>query len=1158
MEDYNYKLHPSSMEKHQDITMGRVKYFINSGDWNKVNIHSALWKKEASGNGVVDLTSWSAPNLDRPTFAHATSQNFNVSQVGDEFGPSWSTHWFKVRVTIPQDFHGEKVEFIFDPNCEAMVWTLSGSPMRGITGGDGVTQRIDYLLTESAVAGEVHEFYVETACNGLKGNAIGSQINPPKEDRYFTLRKAAIAVKRQEAWQLMYDTRIIVDMAIFLGNNNARGLSALHTANQIVNIFDHENPDETIAQARKVSKAFLEQESSSATHQITTIGNCHIDTAWMWTYDETRRKVARSFATQLNLLERYPDYKFTASQAQQFEWLEKDYPDLFARVQDAVKTGRFIIIGGTWIEMDCNLPNGESLVRQFIFGQRYFAEKFGVRTKVFWLPDTFGYSSQIPQIVRQSGAKYFFTQKLSWNTLNKFPHTSFDWYGLDGSSIIAHMAPALTYNGVATVAEVAGSVKNHRDITSSNSSLYLYGYGDGGGGPNEVMIESLARMANTDGMPKIKHRDPVEFYDELEQVSGSLPKWSGELYFEFHRGTYTSMGKNKKLNRQTENLLHSTELFATLAAASSNSSQYSYPRDELIEAWKVTLTNQFHDVIPGCSIQDVYKDTDILYTNLVHTINGIRQNAVSSLLGDSTNSGKFESEQESSTEDRENIMSAFDYQIPTLKSASANSGEESLFAMNALAWPREEIVQVPGLNSSHSQVVQVLNKRTSLSTRGYSDVAKPEPVPVVLASNIGDLSISKVESSNASAYKPTQVYAANGNYVLENAKIRATFDTRGRLVSLIDLEAARELVPEGKTGNNFVIYPDVPLLWDAWDVEIYHLEKSRHCQCTSIEIADQGPFVSSLCIDIKVSEVSTIRQWVSLSSTSSTLEFSCEADWHEAHKILKVEFCWDIKSEFASFETQFGYIRRPTHRSTSWDLAKFEVCAHKYVDFSEFGYGVAMFNDSKYGHSVCDNTMTISLLRSPKSPNPVCDMGFHSFRFGVHPHSSSFPDTRVIKEASNFSAPLEIISADPSALGSQSFVNQNLGSSPFTIKNGESVILDTIKFAELPLQVNKDIVISSVDPTEVPDSANSSIKAINTSDISENLSTRNNCIVLRLFEAVGGRSNIELSTILNVKSVFRCDALENINYEYVKSESSNSYSIQVKPFEIVTLLLELN
>ncbi|OLY81394.1 Alpha-mannosidase G, partial [Smittium mucronatum] len=776
MVSYEYQLHPSTLEKHQDINLGRVKGFINSGDWNKVNIYSALWKMESDGPGVVDLLCWSAPNLERPAFFHSTSQEFKPAFVGDSFGPSWSTHWFKVKVTIPQNFHGERVEFLFNPSCEAMVWTLDGSPARGITGGDGPTQRIDYLLTEKAVGGEVIEFWVETACNGLKGNAIGSQINPPVEDRYFPIVKASVAVRRQEAWQLMYDTRTIADMAMFLGNDNPRGLLALSTANQIANIFDFENPDESIAQARVISKKFLSEKASSSAHKITTIGNCHIDTAWMWTYDETRRKVARSFSTQLDLLARYPEYKFTASQAQQFEWLEHDYPDLFARVQESSATGRFVIIGGTWIEMDCNLPNGESLIRQFLYGQRYFAEKFGVLTKVFWLPDTFGYSSQLPQIVREAGAKYFFTQKLSWNTLNKFPHTSFDWVGLDGSSIIAHMAPALTYNGVATVAEVGNSVKHHRDITSSNTSLYLYGHGDGGGGPNESMIESLRRISDTDGMPKVEHKDPIEFYDGLEAVQSALPKWSGELYFEFHRGTYTSVCRNKKLNRQMENLLHETELLASLAAVSAGSTGYKYPYEDLLKAWKDTLLNQFHDVIPGTSIEHVYKDTDIIYTNLVNSVNAIKQNAISALMSDNSVSPKFVHDKELQYNAENIILSSLDYTTPRLRSLKGEDSQVAAFTVNSLGWERNELVAAPELDVNSPLAVQILNERQSLSDRGYSDVASPKKTPLVLASNVGAFSVGQIESARDEKLAPSRAYFSDGLYILSNSNIRASFN----------------------------------------------------------------------------------------------------------------------------------------------------------------------------------------------------------------------------------------------------------------------------------------------------------------------------------------------------------------------------------------------
>ncbi|KAJ2129292.1 Glycoside hydrolase, 38 vacuolar alpha mannosidase, partial [Coemansia sp. RSA 678] len=408
----------------------------------------------------------------------------------------------------------------------------------------------------------VRVLYLEVGCNGMFGNG-GGLIGPPKEDRKFALSTADLVVYNDDAWALYYDMEILAAMAKDL-QDSPRGWQALVAANDIINEFSV-GDQKSIKTALNISAKFFAAQGGQGNHQVYAIGNCHIDTAWLWPYDETKRKIARSWSTQLDYMDRYPEYRFAASQAQQFEWLRTLYPSLFKRIQEKVKTGQFIPIGSTWIEMDCNIPSGESLARQFLLGQRFFKQHFGQTCDVFWLPDTFGYSSQLPQIVRLAGAKYFFTQKLSWNNINKFPHTTFQWAGLDGSSVLTHMAPANTYTAQVTVSDLIKSVKQHKDVAYSNESLYLYGNGDGGGGPLEAMIERLERIKDVDGLPRIKHAHPNEFYEHVEKTARDLVTWKGELYFELHRGTYTSQARTKQYNRQAELLLRDVEMLSVVA-----------------------------------------------------------------------------------------------------------------------------------------------------------------------------------------------------------------------------------------------------------------------------------------------------------------------------------------------------------------------------------------------------------------------------------------------------------------------------------------------------------------------------------------------------------------------------------------------------------------
>ncbi|PVU85918.1 hypothetical protein BB561_006867 [Smittium simulii] len=1154
------------LQKHQEITKERLRNFMKPSVWSSINLLSTLWSKETEDTKLIKIEVWSPSDLSKPNFKHATAQNFRPTRVGESFGPSWSTHWFKINVTIPENYNGDQVFFQFDPDCEGLVWTTDGRPVQGLTGGGGDNRRIEYFLTDCAKAGEKFSFYIETACNGLFGNGQ-MMIAPPDENRYYSLNKASIGVKRQEAWQLWYDVVVIVDMAHHIGSDNPRGINALYTANEIANVFDPSNPDITIPIARKIASSFLQNEPSPATHQITAVGNCHIDTAWLWTYDETKRKVARSFVSQLNLMDKFPEYIFAASQAQQFEWLEQNYSSLFQRVQKYSKRGQFVPVGGTWVEMDCNIPSGESLVRQFLLGQRYFIQKFNTHCKIFWLPDTFGYAAQLPQIVQQTGGKYFFTQKLSWNNINKFPNTTFHWVGLDGSSILTHMAPAETYTGNAQVNEIVGSVKKHRDLSSHNTSLYLYGLGDGGGGPQEPMIERIRRMSNVDGLPKIKHTDPTSFYEDLEKNSRSLPSWHGELYFELHRGTYTSQANTKKYNRKCEYLLRTAEMLSTFAYSSQMLiTDYKYPYEELLRLWKLLCLNQFHDVIPGSSIEHVYKDSDKIYLDIIFSANRIIHEAMLRLTCSDFASYNHISH-DTIQANPSLTISDFETSVPcfndTFKSISINDiktnsnlGNKSIIILNSCAWTRSSVVTVHGIDKLHPLVGQVMKARKSLSETGQSEIAIPYNICLCATDSVPGMSISFLNNKKKKEPIPSSAYYSKDKmYILENLLISAAFNNQGQLCSLIDRKTGREFVSKLSTGNIFNLYEDIPIFWDAWDVEIYHLEKYKSCKVTSVEIVENGPLLSSICIKAEVGDGSKLQQWVSLTATSSVLEFETEVDWKEAHKILKVEFNWEIKSESAFYETQYGYINRPTHKNTSWDMAKFEVCGHKFGDLSEYKAGVTLINDSKYGYSCSGNKMSLSLLRSPKSPDANCDMKLHTFRYGIYAHTTSFPDPEVIRKAHSFNIPLEVLSIDSNALISPDLMMFN-GNSAFGIKNASNVILDTVKIAEPELQKLKLENNSQLHNTDSK-AESSLLYGKNTLIYATENKRANKKLVLRMYEACGGHAIIHFSTLYKVKSIHRCDMLERIIEEYKESDLMGIYKIAIKPFEVITLILEL-
>ncbi|KAJ1853986.1 Glycoside hydrolase, 38 vacuolar alpha mannosidase, partial [Coemansia sp. RSA 2703] len=658
---------------------------------------------------------------------------------------------------------------------------------------------------------------------------------------------------------------------------------------------------------------------------------------------------------------------------------------------------------------------------------------------------------------------YFLTQKLSWNNMNEFPHTTFNWVGLDGSSVVCHMCPAETYTGSATADELLRSVAKHKDVAYSNESLYLYGVGDGGGGPTDDMVERMRRMQDVDGLPRTHHAHPDEFYAHVAKKANKLVSWHGELYFELHRGTYTSQARTKKNNRQAELLLRDVEYLS--AAAHAQALQYAYPAEELTRLWQLVCLNQFHDVIPGSSIELVYYDSDRMYADVLQSAKRLKQAAVEAL-----------------------------FSAAGLCAAEAATG---LLVLNTTTWPRTEVVAVPGL-------------------RAATQMRKHDGAALLLAASVPGGGVQLVQPDAAKHAVPVCAYRerSSGLVVLENVHVTAKFSAHGRLVSLVDRRSERELVPSGAEGNELRLHEDIPLFWDAWDVEVSHLEKYRVLAADSVEIVDEGPLVASIAISVRISEHSRMRQFVSLTSVSPRLDFACDVQWHENRKCLKTAFTWDILSDSATYETQYGVVRRPTHRNTTWDMAKFEVCAQRFADLSEFGFGVALLNDGKYGHATLGQTMTLTLLRAPKAPDAHCDMGAHAFRFAVYPHQGSFHESRVVQEAYQFNVPLVRLPVDM-----QSARQSVAELKPFfTVSGAPNVVLDAVKAAE----------------------------------------DHRGAVVVRLYEAYGGRARATLATALKFSAAVRTNVLEekvtDLAFIQEKTGDGGSVVVDLKPFEIVTLL----
>lgn len=1062
----------------ENIYRDRLRQFTDNGQYKAHGLLAKLDDARLSGEPHVKLSVWDAPHLTRPTFKEATQKenDYRKTKIGDVFGPSWSTHWFKVQFTLPSDWKDKSLlELHWDANNEGLIWTADGRPLQGLTGSG---ERIEWVIpNEFLKFGKEQTIYVEMACNGMFGNAPGGDsIQPPAPDKYFQLSQADLVSVNEDARALFYDFWIIGDAAREFPGDSWEQHKALQVCNEIMDTFiAGGGSSASLAECRKVAKKYLGPNSDSAkVYQndnevlVNGIGHCHIDTCWLWPWAETKRKVARSWSNQCGLIERYPEHRFCASQAQQYKWLEELYPYVFDRVKTQVKNGKFHPIGGSWVEHDTNLPSGESLVRQFMYGQRYFESRFGERSRTFWLPDTFGYSSQIPQICRLAGMKRFFTQKLSWNNINNFPHTTFNWVSLDGSQVICHMAPSETYTAEAHFGDVKRSVTQHKSMNEDATSLLVFGKGDGGGGPTWQHIEKLRRCRaisdNIGLLPRVGMGGSVEdFFDRLEKKAATgvteFATWYGELYFELHRGTYTTQANNKRNNRRAEILLHDLEYLATLATIKGDKS-YKYPRKELDIMWQGVLLCQFHDCLPGSSIEMCYDDSNEIYADIF--ANG--KKAIKAALG----------------------------------ALGFNNDDRAVpVALNTLGWKRHELA----LHSSEAGVMR------NVGVLG-------QPAGASAATN-GFISVASVSEQ------------ADGAFLLENSKLLVKVSD-GIITSLFDKHAKREVIPKGGKANQLVMFDDKPLYWQAWDVEVYHLESRKELTASSkTTISENSPYRVAVSTTTKISDKSWIKTTIALSAITDDdqaayVETEAEVEWQETMKFLKVEFPTNITNTEASYETQYGINRRPTHYNTSWDMAKFEVCCHKWADLSEHGYGVSVLNDSKYGFATCGSLMRLSLLRAPKAPDAHADMGRHHIRWAILPHTGGVSETTV-RAGFNFNNPLAIHRhPNPDSISSL------MSAFKLTPSSSPGLVVDAIKRGE--------------------DDADTSNNWLPSKDARH--------VVVRVYDSLGGvgRGTLNFCQI-NVTKAWKCNVLEDDLEELELGK--DSLEIELRAFEIATFKLLL-
>ncbi|BCL78277.1 alpha-mannosidase [Ktedonobacteria bacterium brp13] len=900
----------------------------------------------------------------------------------------------------------------------------------------------------------------------------GDGMAPPDLGTQLLMRPCEVVVIDQPTRELIAVARVAVGAAQVMSENTpARGkvLAALDRAFTILDTREPFGEDfyKSVPEALAALRGGIAQAGAPLDVEIIAAGHAHIDVAWLWPLGQTRRKASRTFTTALRLMEQFPDYHFTQSTPQLYEYVRQDHPEVLEEIKHRVSEGRWEVTGGMWVEADCNLSGPESLARQFLLGRSFFAEHFGghAETNVLWLPDVFGYAWALPQLLKESEIDYFFTIKIAWSQYNKFPYHSFWWQGIDGTRVLTHFSPSDSgYNAMATPKEVLETWENFRqkDIGHEDKTppvLLAYGYGDGGGGPTREMLENLHEMAQFPALPRVRQEHAGEFFRNLEESVGDvLPTWNGELYLELHRGTYTTQARNKRSNRKSEFLLHDAEFLATQATLLDTA--YAYPYADVLQAWRLICLNQFHDIIPGSSINEVYVDSTRDYQQVTTLGEKVRDEALRTIAtvtgGDLllANTTSFE----------RGDLAFWSQKLPAGKHLARVKTDEPVYTQTAVdgTW--------------------------------------------IATDNMQPASVHSLKLVDGEISKPTTELTATSTR-LENRYVRIEINTDGDIIRVYDKINEREVLPKGAIANQFQAFEDRPMYWDAWDIDIFYDDKQWLAEpAHSIRVVETGPLRATLEIQRRILH-SNYTQYVTLNYNSPRLDIATKIDWRERHILLKAAFPVDILNPVANYEIQWGNVQRPTHRNTSWDYARFEVCAQKWIDLSEGDYGVSLLNDCKYGHDVLENVMRISLLRSPKIPDPEADQGEHHFTYSLFPHAGSWNE-ETIRASYLLNDPLLVYTV-PSELTKDAARQEQQLPTLFSVDK-PNIVIETVKVAE-----------------------------------------DGNGIIVRLYESQRSRGKVTLTVGFEVAEAYRSNILEHDRTALTVNGHDVTFSVH--PFEIVTL-----
>lgn len=968
----------------------------------------------------LTITHWRVPGEPVP-FAEATAQSFEPFEVGRRWGAPWSTHWLHVTGAVPRSWTRDarhRAEIVVDLGFNALSPGFQA---------EGLAFRPDGTIIKAVSPRNAHlpvedddiDVYLELAGNpainpeshwrqtgwGERGTAADEEL--------YVLGRLELALVDHHAWALLQDVVVLRGLADQLPADQPRHAQIWHALDRMLDVVGSSAVDSAVLRARDVLAPTLSSPAAPSAHTLIATGHAHIDSAWLWPIRETVRKCARTFSNVVALMDEHPELRFACSSAQQLLWVKERYPDLYDRIRQKVATGQFTLVGGQWVEPDTNMPGAEATVRQLVMGKQFFADEFGVDTTEVWLPDTFGYTAALPQVIRLCGADWFMTQKISWNQTNRMPHHTFWWEGIDGTRVFTHFPPIETYNAELSPAELAHAQRTYADHATGTVSLAPFGWGDGGGGPTREMVAAAHRQADLDGSPRVELGTPGDFYRRAVDESTDLPVWTGEMYLELHRGTLTSQLRTKQGNRRSEELLHHAELWAAMAAVRTGA---EYPYDALTRIWRRVLLLQFHDILPGTSIAWVHREAEEDYAAISLELERLIAASLAQLAGEGTTR------------------------------LLANAAPLSIGGVGATSAAQEPASRVPEL--------------------------------------VGE---------------------SEGGWTLRNENLRVRIDRNGLVVSLQD-DTGREAIAPGAAGGLLRLHPDHPGLWDAWDVD-------PHDRSSAVELVEADEVHAETADGVvRVRAVrkvgaSTIVEELSLAPGATALDLRIDVDWQERNRLLTLVFPLDVHADRSTSEIQFGHVHRPTHTNTSWDSARFEFVAHRWIHVGESGYGVAVANDSTYGHSVerttradggTTTTVCLSVLRAPVFPDPDADRGAHTLRFAVRP-GASFLD--AAHEGYRLGGALRVLEGAHEV-------------SPLVTSTNPHVRVETVKLAE----------------------------------------DRSGDVVVRLYEASGGRQETTLLVDADLEQVSAVDLLERPRPEQaLVTHERGRTALTLRPFQILTL-----